>query len=442
MDVSQSIPDSTIEDSPRSAPAVRSTRRESLRYVGIAYFSSRLFVLACGVIAAAVRGWNHSDGGVGAAQTMSLAEPFGHTLNVLVAGSSRWDSTYYEAMSTLGIGASPHFAGFYPGYPFLMRAFRPIAGIVTAGTSRQVVISGIVISLAAFAVALYLLHRLVILDFGTAIANRVVLLVAWFPMAFFFSAIYTESLFLALSVGSIYMARRGRWAAAGLIGGATVFVRATGFLLLVPLGLLFLYGPRADRPPAPARGWRPRYSWRSREVAWLAAVPAGVALYLLDAYQTYGNALASDHAQQVDQDRHFRDPVSVIFHGLHDAEYALSQVLLHHANPITNTPDRTSLSNFGFVMLAFVVLIAAFRAIPFAYWAYALVALALPFLDSPAIGAEHWNAMPRYMMVAFPLFIWIAIWCHRRWRWWAVMGVSALLLAFFTSLFATYHWVA
>ena len=44
------------------------------------------------------------------------------------------------------------------------------------------------------------------------------LLVAFCPMAYLFSAVYSESLFLALSLGCIWQARMGRWAWAGLLG--------------------------------------------------------------------------------------------------------------------------------------------------------------------------------------------------------------------------------
>ncbi len=72
------------------------------------------------------------------------------------------------------------------------------------------------------------------------------MLVAFFPMAFFFSAVYSESLFLALSVGCIWQARTGRWAWAGVLGGLAAAERNSGVMLVVPVVLLFLYGPRED----------------------------------------------------------------------------------------------------------------------------------------------------------------------------------------------------
>ena len=69
------------------------------------------------------------------------------------------------------------------------------------------------------------------------------LLVAFFPAALFFSAVYSESLFLLLSVGAVLAARQGRWAWAGALAALAALTRNSGVLLLVPLALLFLYLP-------------------------------------------------------------------------------------------------------------------------------------------------------------------------------------------------------
>ena len=113
-----------------------------------------------------------------------------------------------------------------------------------------------IVSLVAFFVALFLLYRLAELDFGSEVAAATVALIAFCPFAFFFSAIYTESLFLALVVGSIYAARRERWLVAGVVGAFASATRNTGVLVAVPIVLLYLYGPREAR--APLSRWHER----------------------------------------------------------------------------------------------------------------------------------------------------------------------------------------
>src|SRR5207248_9164658 len=115
-------------------------------------------------------------------------------------------------------------------------------------------LSAYVVSATAFVVALVLLHRLVELELGARFARPVLLLVAFWPASFFFSAPYSESLFLAISVGMFYAARTGSWRlAAGLCALATA-TRPTGLLLLLPLA---------------------RMAWRAGQLRWLAVAPLG-----------------------------------------------------------------------------------------------------------------------------------------------------------------------
>ena len=139
-------------------------------------------------------------------------------------------------------------------------------------------IAGVVISLVALFVALVLLYRLVALELDAELARITVMLVAFCPMAYFLSAVYSESLFLSLAVGCIWFARTGRWGWAGLLGGLAAAERATGITLVVPFALLYLYGPRVDRAPAfplVSRPWLRRLLPRYRPGQALAWVLSG-----------------------------------------------------------------------------------------------------------------------------------------------------------------------
>jgi len=91
---------------------------------------------------------------------------------------------------------------------------------------------------------------------GESLADNTVTLIAFCPTAFFFSAVYTEGLYLLLSVGCILLARRGRWLWAGVLGGLAAASRNSGVVLLVPFLLLFLYGPRRICPSRRRAGRR------------------------------------------------------------------------------------------------------------------------------------------------------------------------------------------
>ena len=91
---------------------------------------------------------------------------------------------------------------------------------------------------------------------GAKSALWTVVFLSVFPTAFFFQAIYSESLFLLLSVACFLAARRGRWALAGAAGFLASLTRNTG-LLLARAPRLDVVGAAARRPWA-AAGQPPR----------------------------------------------------------------------------------------------------------------------------------------------------------------------------------------
>src|SRR3989337_3968419 len=107
--------------------------------------------------------------------------------------------------------------------------------------------------------AFYFLYRLVELDHDREVARRSVFYLAIFPTSLFFQSIYSESLFLLLTIGCLYAARRNEFVLAGIAGALATLTRSPGLLLLVPLVIMY----------AQSRGWgwRPG-GWDLRQVRW------------------------------------------------------------------------------------------------------------------------------------------------------------------------------
>jgi len=136
--------------------------------------------------------------------------------NELVNLQARWDTDFYHQIATVGYrwdrSAFLHQnVVFFPLYPLLMRW----GGALLGG---HPLLAGTVISLAAFAGAMSLLYRLAVLELGDEKAWPVVLLVSTYPFALFYSVVYTESLFLFLTVGAFYAMRRRHLLPAALAG--------------------------------------------------------------------------------------------------------------------------------------------------------------------------------------------------------------------------------
>ncbi len=344
-----------------------------------------------------------------------------------MAPAVRWDSIWYLMIAKHGY-VSAQATAFYPLYPLLVHFTSFFTGSLAAG--------GVAISLASLLGALILLRRLTELELGADTARGTVLLVAFGPMALFLSAVYTESLFLLLSVGTIYAARQGRWALAGALGGLAALTRVEGVLLVVPVVLLFLYGPREDgRRSVVTRRWWPRYRL-APAIGWTALIPAAAGCWLLSlAIQGFGpdaTALAEERFWH----RQLTLPFVGAWHGIVAAGNELVQAVTGAG---TSAFTGEELLQAGVLGLSIVALVGVFRRLPIAYGAYAALALLMPLTDPPI--ADPLKDFDRYASVVFPLFMWAADWALRRHALRPLLVVLIAMLMFCTVQFATWHWV-
>ena len=360
-----------------------------------------------------------------------LTTPYGATGDALAAPLGRWDSVWFMAIASDGYGGGAREA-FFPLYPLLAR----VAGAPFGST----LIGGALASTALLAVALVLLHRLVAMDHGRAVARNAVLVTALFPMSFFFSAVYSESLFLALSVGAVYAARRERWAWAGALGLLAATTRSAGVLLLVPLAMIYLWDTR--RPSL--RTMRPVRA----DALWLLLVPLGLAAFCGFLALGGHDPLAPFNAQDV-WFRSFAGPFAGAWDGLVAAVQGTRQLLSGAREPIYFTAAggdpfvvaRHNIELFVWLALALVALVGVLRRLPAAYGAYVVAALALPL--SYPVGPQPLMSLPRFVAVLFPLAIWLALWMTgRAVRERLVVAMFAAALAIYSGIFATWHWVA
>ncbi len=434
----------------RADPARMAAVRDCWR----ALWLSRLLVWVAGVGTILWFGWGPVRGAFNPPGTTS---GFGRLGDLLAAPAARWDSSWYLVIAHYGY--RPEFgaftasrSAFFPLYPLAIR------GLSEIGLAP--VIAGVCISVAAFAVALYGIHRLTTFEFAAscsdagAVARLAVLLVAFAPMAFFFSAVYTESLYLALSVWLFWCARNGRWVWAGVLGGLAAATRSTGVVLVLPALMLYLDGSRESRenrgPHEGAHAIRatlPRYRLR-RDALWLLLIPLGAGLYMAYLALSGGDALLPFHAQGV-WDRHFAGPFVGIWDGLRAGLDGVRQLLSGQSRhvyfaPTIGSPAVAASHNamlLGFLALALPALVGVFRRLPLAYGVYAVAALALP-LSTP-VASQPLMSLPRFEVVLFPLFMWAALWLAPRRRLaTGVLLASALLQALFVAQFSTWHWVA
>jgi hypothetical protein len=390
-------------------------RRDAWR----AFLASRLVVLLAAVVGVAMfpagSGLQKSYPGViHPFESWPLGNVFDFLLSPFIRGDAPWylliSEQGYEPEDFAGGGVEGRPA-FFPVYPLLVKALGGFAGF---GVS---VVVAVAISLVSLLGALYLLHRLTALELGPDAARATVTLVAFSPVAYFFSAPYTESLFLLLSVGSVYAARRRNWALAAGLAAVASGTRNVGVFLIIPLALMYLHEER------PWERLRPN-------VLWLALSPLGLIAFSLYLRAEVGDAQAWRHRQAYFGRPDVVDPIE----GIRSGTEAAFDALTGSAPAETQVP---TLLAFGFLVFAAVAVVGLFRTLPLAYGAYSLAvllpAICTPYADGSLAG------LPRYTLAAFPVFMWLGWRCERAGVTDRVVLGFACLLALLTAGFVSWQ---
>lgn len=132
-----------------------------------------------------------------------------------------YDSRWYMQIATHGY--DPNNTAFFPLYPWLLK--------LSDDNPVSMALCGVLLSLFALLVALWLVFRLTELEWGTRHAHAATWLLAFSPAAPFFGAIYTESLFLLLLSASFLATRQRRWWLGGFFGMLAALLRNPGLLI-------------------------------------------------------------------------------------------------------------------------------------------------------------------------------------------------------------------
>ena len=203
-----------------------------------------------------------------------IGDAYGPASDFLFQTLSQWDARWFLQISLHGYEEVPQAAAFFPVYPALVHALAWVTG--------SPLVAGVLISLAAGAVAAWVLAQLARPLLGERGAHDVVLYLALYPVGFVFTSLYSEGLFLALAAGSFLAATRGRPVLAGVLGGFATGTRLMGLALLPALLILL---------------WRGRDA-RSLVRLWpLLLLPAAVGLYALYLDWAIGDPWAFTSAQ-------------------------------------------------------------------------------------------------------------------------------------------------
>jgi len=324
----------------------------------------------------------------------------------LARAFSTWDAQHYLYLSESGYHAGQMSDAFFPLFPLLIHITTPIFGSSLA--------AGLVMANLASMAGIYFLFQLVTALQGRAVARGTILLYLAFPTAFFFSLVYSESLFLLLIVLFFYLLlvkRRMDWAA--LPAAILPLARPEGVLVLLPF----------------AAYWWVERRRLSREALFVLSPLLGAAAYLAYMRAATGNPLEMFRAMRAYVSDH---SITYLFHPATLVRLLFEQPLALHG--FTNSIiDRV-------VFLLFLLMLALmFRRIHPSLTVYAA---AVGLLN---VVSGTFMSYSRYVLLAFPAFVVLALVLRgRRVRWLTLplAGSWAILQGLLLAMHALSYWVA
>jgi hypothetical protein len=348
---------------------------------------------------------------------------------------SYWDGEHYVALALDGYFQAPRYVSpaFFPMYPLLIRSFSEVFG----GSPSKEALSywGPLLSLLFLPFAFYFIYEIARQGWGERAAKGTILALAFFPTAFFLNAAYTESLFLALSAGSLWAIRVKRnLLLACILAGLATATRNVGIFLVAPLMYEWI-----------AQGGlkEPRERWRG---LYLAFAPSGLIVYMGYLWIKFGDPLLFYSSQKYWK-REATGPLDTANRAWATAVEGvgmLSDSRLWAHPSVQNFADHleraNSFCNLAFLIFAVVVLLAGVRKLPLSLTIYSLLLFVPPALfgtpDVPLMG------IPRYVLVAFPVFIVLGLLARRKLLFAGWLILSTIMSIILCALFVSWRFVA
>jgi len=311
----------------------------------------------------------------------------------------RWDAGFYTAIAIYGYGWAAFRQvtadmAFLPLYPSAIRALNLLR---ECDSLECATFHGVLISNVALLIAAYALFAWVKAHDGMDTAYRTAGLMLLSLFGIFFSGVYTESLFLALSSLTFLALHKKRFALAVLTVCLACLTRVVGLALCFPL-LVWAW-----ENPAPRRF----------ALMLTACTPALLfGLYMMTMGMTTGDPLGYFHA---------------------NAQFWLRSGPQHLVHLLVMQEAGSWLDAvFAVFYLALAVLLLRKDRLT---GTFALSALLLPLMSG------NLASISRYGGAVFPFYWAIARYCPEKY-WKPVVVAMTVLMIIFAVQFCTWHWVA
>lgn len=340
---------------------------------------------------------------------------------------ARWDSAFYLDIANEGYtypepGHLSNLA-FFPLYPLVMKLVGSLTGNMLA--------AGILVSLSCLLGAMLILNRLTQLEFGDSdTAQRAVFYLAAFPSSLFFSAVYTESMFLLFAVGCVYCARRKWWVAAGALGALASATRIVGVVLWPVLVVEWLRAHGCGLATLRDRAARVQLFHESLR-DWPSFLAISVTLLGVASYGAFLSAIFQDPIAfwtvQALWGRENHGPIAAVSNAI--AAFR-SGDLSAGVSLYWNVPlDLAALA------MGLGIGIAVFRRLGASYGLFTILGVVIP-------SWSYTDSMIRYVAVLFPVFMMLGHWGRKPLLDRCLSTVFLVLLGVCVAIFANWEFLA
>lgn len=338
-----------------------------------------------------------------------LLEPNGHPL---LWSWGNFDGVHYLTIAMQGYTAQ-YTQAFFPFYPIFIRYLSGIIG--------SELISGLTISHLMFFIAVLLLYKLVRIDWGQSSAKRAIIYLMLFPTSYYFVSLYSESLFMALVLGSFYAARRKKWWIAGLLAAIASATRIFGAFLL-PALLIEWYVQRGEKKKFAV-------SELVNSIIPISLSLSGLLLYMNYLKNAFSDPFLFISSQPAFGAQRSADKLILLYQVFW--RYIKMAITVDPKSLLYYTVSLEALSGVLFLVLSLIAL----KKTRLSYALFGILAYITPTLTGTL------SSMPRYVLILFPCFILLGQVKSLRFQriWWFF---SAILLAINTALFIRGYWVA
>ncbi len=282
--------------------------------------------------------------------------------------SSIWAN--FDGVHYLAIAAS--------GYTNNMR-FMPLFPLIIhlVGSWTHYFWAAYILTQIIFFIALVFLYKLFRLDYSRNKSLLITVFTLLLPTSFFYSAIYTEGLFLLLTVFTFFCARKEKWLLAAIFGFLASLTRIIGFVIMIPIMIEYFSHHKIKK---------------LHHFIALLFIPLGTALYATYNFLRWGNPFLfiQAHSQLSNGRSDFVFFPQTIFRYI--------KILLTVSSSLWEW--KIALLEFAtFCLVSIGIYLLWKQKVRLSYLIYVILSLFVP------ISSGTFSGLPRYVIVLFPFLI-------------------------------------